>query len=36
MFRYKLSETAALRLLEEQHAEELSALTNRSQNYLRA
>jgi hypothetical protein len=36
MFRYQLSETAELSLLEEQHAEELSALTNRSRNYLRA
>jgi hypothetical protein len=36
MFRYELSETAELRLLEERHAEELSALTNRSRNYLTA
>jgi hypothetical protein len=36
MFRYELSETAELRLLEERHTEELYALTNRNRNYLRA
>jgi hypothetical protein len=36
MFSYNLSETAELRLLEERHAEELSALTNRNRDHLRA
>ncbi len=36
MFNHKLSEHAELRLLEERHAEELSDLTNRIRDHLRA
>ena len=36
MFSYKLSENTELRLLEERHAEELSELTNRNRDHLRA
>jgi ribosomal-protein-serine acetyltransferase len=36
MFRYELSKTAELRLLEARHAEELSALTDRNRDHLRA
>jgi hypothetical protein len=36
VFSHKLSERAELRLLEERHAEELSELTNRNRDHLRA
>jgi hypothetical protein len=36
MFSYKLSEHAELRLLQERHAEELSDLTDRNRDHLRA
>ncbi len=36
MFSYKLSETAELRLLEERHAQELTDLTERNREHLRA
>ncbi len=36
MFSYKLSENTELRLLEERHAQQLTDLTNRNREYLRA
>lgn len=36
MFKHELGERAELRLLEERHAEELYALTDRNRDHLRA
>jgi len=35
MFRFQIDEETELRLLEERHAEELFALTDKNRNYLR-